>query len=116
MWSMATAESWHAEQAEAMGDFTSVVSCASQGAETLQDLSVAVQAVAGPVAGLVMQVHWAAAEHVVVPCLKTASTPCTLTVSVFTTTEHGFAAVQMHGLAGVQAVVPCVPLTPSGRL
>src|SRR3954470_3439622 len=98
-----------------MGDLTFVVPCASQGAAGVQAAIVPLHFVAGAgAAGSVTQVQGVAAEHVVVPCLKVTETPWIVS-GVSTVTEQGFSLVQTHGLAGVQTVAPCVPLTPSGR-
>jgi len=111
MWSMATGVSWQAEHAAAMGDFTSVVPCAWQGAATLQVATVPVQGCA------VVQVQVVPAAQAVVtaPIFCEKATGTLLTVyGALTSTLHGFAALQMQGEAGVQIVAPWVPLIPSG--
>jgi len=111
MWSMATGVSWQAEHAAAMGDFTSVVPCAWQGAATLQVATVPVQGCAVVQA----QVVPAAQAVVTAPIFCEKATGTLLTVyGALTSTLHGFAALQMQGEAGVQIVAPWVPLIPSG--
>src|SRR5689334_4028397 len=110
MWSMAAGVSWQAEQAEAIGDFTSVVSCAWHGASRVHFATVPVHFVAGAgAAGSVTHVQGVSTEHVVEPCLNVTETPWTVT-GPLTVIEQGLAAVQTQGAAGVQAVAPCVPL------
>src|SRR5438046_1738136 len=116
MWSIAAGVSWHAEQAAAIGEVTSVVPCAWHGAAVVHVATVPVHLVAAAgAAGSVTQVQGVACEQVMLPCLKVTDTPWIVT-GLSTTTVQGLVVVQRQGLAGVQVTVAllCVPLTPSG--
>src|SRR4051794_30745637 len=112
---MAAGVSWQAEQAEAIGDFTSVVSCAWHGAAGLQGDTVAEQG-----CELVQtQVAPASQTVVTVPifCENVTAGLAALTLKgAVTVMLQGVSFVQMQGEATVQVVAPCVPLIPSGRL
>src|SRR4051812_18753207 len=110
MWSIATALSWQAEQAEAMGGFTRGVPWAWHGAETLQVATTPAQGCA------VVQTHGASAAQVVVTvpifCVNVTATLLT-EYGPLTLTLQGFAAVHTQGEPGVQLDAPWVPLKPS---
>src|SRR5690242_11306262 len=117
MWSIAMELSWQAEQAATIGELTSVVPCALQGAAGEQVATIPVQGAA------VVQVHGVVELQalVVAPTfwvkltavLSTAYGPLMVTL-------HGLVALQTHGAAGVQLLVAVptvwVPLMPSGSV
>src|SRR5438477_7724374 len=102
MWSIAIALSWQAEQAATIGELTSVVPCALQGAASEQVATTPVQGCA------VVQVHDVVELQgvVVVPIFCVKLTAVLLTVyGPLMVTLHALVALQTHGADCVQLLV-----------